>query len=418
VTLPRPWSPRRALHDVFLAGVDAARARHYLPQHLPTDRPAGITAMIALGKAAGDMAQVALERITVDRGLVVVPRGGLPPGFSPPPQIAVITAAHPLPDGESERAGREALALAQSLGPDDRLLFLVSGGGSALMTVPRDPLTLTDLIEINNAMLRSGAPIRAINTIRRALCDVKGGGLALAANPAEVITLVLSDVPGDELAMVASGPTVLMPSDQNWREDAARYNIPVPAVSDAPPHLPASHVQAPRLVASAAGSLAAMAKLAQEMGFTAINLGVDLEGDAASLAEHHAELAMSYATGSRPVALLSGGETSVALGTKGGRGGRNQTYALALAIALEAHPHIHAFAADSDGIDGNSPFAGAMVFSDTLQRCAKLGLNAERFLADLDSTRLFESLGDGLETGPTFTNVNDLRCILVRPLGN
>lgn len=415
MTPPLPWSPRRALHDLFLAGVDAARARHYLPQHLPTDRSAGITVMIALGKAAGDMAKVALERITVDRGLVVVPRGGLPPGFCPPPQIAVITAAHPVPDVESERAGREALALAQSLGPDDRLLFLVSGGGSALMTVPRDPLTLTDIIDINNAMLRSGAPISAINTIRRALCSVKGGGLALAANPAEIITLVLSDVPRDELAMVASGPTVFMPHDQNWLKDAARYNIAVPPVSVPPPHLPASHVQAPRLVASAAVSLAAMAKLAQEMGFTAINLGDDLEGDAASLAQDHAALAMSYATGSRPVALLSGGETSVAVDPKHGRGGRNQTYALALAIALKAHPHIHAFAADSDGIDGNSPFAGAMIFPDTLARCQELGLNVDQFLANLDTTRLFESLGDGLETGPTFTNVNDLRCILVRP---
>ena len=411
------WSPRQAMHDLFLAGVDAARARHYLARHLPTDRPAGVTAMIALGKAAGDMAQVALEHMSVARGLVVIPKGGLPPGFAPPPQIDVITAAHPVPDAESERAGREALALAQSLGPDDRLLVLVSGGGSSLMTVPRDPLTLSDLVGINDALLRSGAPISAMNTIRRALCAVKGGGLARAAGPAEVITLVLSDVPGDELAMVASGPTVLMPSDENWREDAARYNIAVPPVSVPPPHLPASHVQAPRLVGSAAVSLAAMAKLAQEMGFTAISLGDDLEGDAASLAEHHAALAMSYATGSRPVALLSGGETTVAIGAKGGRGGRNQTYALALAIALEAHPHIHAFAADSDGIDGNSPLAGAMIFPDTLVRCNELSLKAERFLADCDSTRLFESLGDGLETGPTFTNVNDLRCILVRPPG-
>ena len=412
---PLPWSPRQPLHDLFLAGVDAARARHYLPQHLPTDRAAGITVMVALGKAAGDMAQVALERIAVDRGLVVVPRGGLPPGFSPPPQIAVITAAHPVPDDESERAGREALALAQSLGPDDRLLFLVSGGGSALMTVPRDPLTLTELIEINNAMLRSGAPISAINTIRRALCDVKGGGLALAANPAEVITLLLSDVPGDDLAMVASGPTVPLSPAETWREEAARYRIALPQLPNTPPPPALRQLHPPRLVGNAAASLAAMADLAQQMGFTPIMLGDHLEGDAVSLAQQHAALALTQARSGRPVALLSGGETSVVVGRKGGRGGRNQTYALALAIALQAHPHIDAFAADSDGIDGNSPLAGAMVFPDTLARCQELGLDAEQFLANLDTTRLFEILGDGLETGPTFTNVNDLRCILVRP---
>jgi hydroxypyruvate reductase len=400
-----------------MAGVEAARAHHYLPAHLPTDRPAGRTVMIALGKAAGDMAQVALERIAVDRGLVVVPKGGLPPGFRAPPDVAVITAAHPVPDAESVRAGHAALALAHTLGPDDRLLVLLSGGGSSLMTVPRDPLTLPDLIAINDALLRSGAPIGIMNTIRRALCEVKRGGLAAAAGKAEVITLVLSDVPGDDLAAVASGPTVYAAAGEDWRELAACHGIAIPAVPDHAPPTTGGNVHAPRLVASAATALAAMAGAAQEQGYTPILLGDDLEGDAVTLAQQHAAVAIDHAARGRPVALLSGGETSVAVGRTAGRGGRNQTYALALAIALRGHPAIYALAGDSDGIDGNSAHAGAMVFPDTLARCRAAGIDPEESLSDCNSAPLFERIGDSLVTGPTFTNVNDLRAILVSEPG-
>lgn len=369
--------------------------------------------MIALGKAAGDMAQIALQRIEVDHGLVVVPKGGLPPEFRAPPQIEVITASHPVPGTQSIRAGHAALALARGLGPGDRLLVLLSGGGSSLMTVPRRSLTLTDLIAVNDALLFSGAPISVINTIRRALCEVKGGGLAAAAGSADVITLVLSDVPGDDLGAVASGPTVADHSGDDWRELAAGLGVAMPAVPDRMTRQIGANVQTPRLVGSAAISLAAMARTAQRLGYIPTLLGDDLEGDAVDLAQQHAALAIDLAATGRPTALISGGETSVAITGTSGRGGRNQTYALALAIALRGHPAIHALAGDSDGIDGNSPLAGAMVLPDTLARCRNRGCDPAQMLASHDTTSAFELLGDGLSTGPTFTNVNDLRAILV-----
>jgi hydroxypyruvate reductase len=411
--MTRPWSPRDAMQALFLAGVDAARARHSLPAHLPQDRPAGQTAMIALGKAAGDMAQVALAQMRVDRGLVVVPAGGLPPGFRPPAHVEVITASHPEPSGDSERAGRAALALAGGLGPQDRLLVLLSGGGSSLMTAPRAPLTLADIIAINAALLRSGAPIGAINRIRRRLCEVKGGGLAAAAAPAEVVTLVLSDVPGDDLALVASGPTVITAESGDWRALARHYGVEVPVLADRPAPEIGGGPHPPRMVASAATALAAMAATARDMGFEPILLGDDLEGDATSLAQQHAALAVRHAAEGARVALLSGGETSVVVGHTAGRGGRNQSYALVLALALRSHPDIHAFAGDSDGIDGNSSLAGAMIFPDTLARCRASGLDPQQSLAACNSAPLFEALGTGFATGPTFTNVNDLRGILV-----
>lgn len=409
----RTWSPRETMRDLFLTGINAARAGDYLPPHLPTDCLTGMTAMIALGKAAGDMAQVALERISIDRSLVVVPKGGLPPDFSVPPQVEVITSSHPTPDTESERAGRVALALAEALGPDDRLLVLLSGGGSSLTMVPRAPLTLADVIDINEALLRGGAPISVINRIRQQLCEVKGGGLAAAAMPAEVVTLVLSDVPGDNLALVASGPTCAAPEIDDWRSLAEQYSIAIPALADRIAPTFGSQVHPPRMVASAATALAAIAAAARDIGFEPIILGDDLEGDATTLAQHHAAIAVGHVGGSRRVALISGGETSVFVGRTAGRGGRNQTYALALAIALRANPDIHAFAADSDGIDGNSTLAGAMIFPDTLARCRASDFDPEKCLSHCNSAPLFEAIGDGLVTGPTFTNVNDLRCILV-----
>lgn len=409
----RTWSPRETMRDLFVTANNAVRAQHYLPSHLPSDRPAGVTAIIALGKAAGDMAQVALEQIAVDRGLVIVPKDGLPPDFRAPPQVDVITSSHPTPDSESERAGRAALALAEALGPDDRLLVLLSGGGSSLMMAPRAPLLLADIIDINEALLRSGAPISIINRIRQQLCDVKGGGLAAAAMPAEVVTLVLSDVPGDNLALVASGPTCVAPEIDDWRGLAECYGIAVPTLADRAAPKIGPQVLPPRMVACAATALAAMAVAAREMGFEPIILGDDLEGDAATLARNHAAVAVSHVEAGRRVALISGGETSVVIGQTAGRGGRNQTYALALAIALCANPEIHAFAGDSDGIDGNSTLAGAMIFPDTLARCRASDFDPEQCLSDCNSAPLFETIGDGLVTGPTFTNVNDLRCILV-----
>lgn len=407
------WPAREAMRRIFLAGIGAVRAEHYLPQHLPSDRPAGRTAMIAVGKAAGDMAQVALQRLTVDHGLVIVPKGGLPSGFSPPDHVEIITAAHPVPDAESQRAGRAALALAQGLGAADRLLVLLSGGGSSLMVAPRPPLGLEDKIRINDALLRSGAPIGVMNRIRRALSDVKGGALALAAAPADVITLVLSDIPGDDLSLVSSGPTVMTPADEDWPSLAAGLGIAVPAMAARPPAVSHATIRPPRLVASAAVALAEMATTAQAMGFQCLILGDAMQGDAVALAQAHAAAARSLANKGIPTALLSGGEASVATGNATGKGGRNLSFALALAIELQACPDICGFAADSDGIDGSSRFAGAMVLPDTLERCRIAGLDPSRSLSECNSESIFTALENGLLVGPTFTNVNDLRCILV-----
>jgi hydroxypyruvate reductase len=231
--------------------------------------------------------------------------------------------------------------------------------------------------------------------------------------PAEVVTLVLSDVPGDDLTLVASGPTCVAPEIDDWRGLAERYNIAIPTLADRLAPTIGPQVHPPRMVASAATALAAMAVAARDMGFEPIILGDDLEGDAAILAQHHAAIAVGHVVAGRSIALISGGETSVVVSKAAGRGGRNQTYALALAIALRAHPDIHAFAGDSDGIDGNSALAGAMIFPDTLARCGASDFDPEQCLSDCNSAPLFEAIDDGLATGPTFTNVNDLRCVLV-----
>jgi hydroxypyruvate reductase len=376
---------------------------------------------VGAGKAAASMARAVEAHWPgpLD-GLVVTRYGhGAPTRF-----IEVVEAGHPMPDAAGEDAARRIVERARDLTPDDLVLALISGGGSALLTLPAPGLSLADKQAVNRALLKCGAAIGEINCVRKHLSAVKGGRLALAAYPARVVSLIISDVPGDDPATVASGPTV---PDATTLADAnailVKYGIvPPPAVAA---HLadPASETPKPgdprfahvenRAISTAKASLEAAAEVARKAGVTPIVLGDAIEGEASQVAADHARLAVERVrTSTGPIVLISGGETSVTV--KGnGRGGRNAEYLLALAIALGAHPAIHAIACDTDGIDGTEDNAGAIIGPDTLARAAALGLDARALLTDNDAYGFFSALGDLVVTGPTRTNVNDFRAILV-----
>jgi glycerate 2-kinase len=417
-------TPARALlTDLFEAAVAAAQPAICLPLHLPARPPgAGRLVVLALGKAAPGMALAAAEAYGLDTaGLVIAPHGVGGQDLSRYPGLRVIRARHPVPDEGSLAAGQAALALADGLRAGDTLLALISGGGSSLMVAPVPGLTLADKQAINAQLLASGLPIGAINAVRQRLSLVKGGQLAARAAPARVVTRVISDVPGDDPALIASGPTIL-PSAGPGTDGAAilaAAGIVLPSgVSLAAHPLPAHAVSAPEVhqdvavVASADLSLAAAASLARARGFAVTNLGGALEDDAVHLAGHHAALATGLAAGSL---ILSGGEASVQTGGRAGRGGRNLAWLLALAIALDGRPGVFALACDTDGIDGTSPAAGAVITPDTLARARAAELDPSGLLAGHQSHALFEALGDLVITGPTGTNVNDFRAIVSLP---
>lgn len=331
--------------------------------------------MIGAGKAAASMA-AALETAWGDADYegVVVTRYG---HEVPTRRIRVLQAGHPVPDAHSEDAAREIMNKVQGLTAQDQVVALISGGASALLALPTPGVTLADKILVNQALLASGAPISTMNRIRTALSAIKGGKLAAACAPARLVTLAISDVPGDDPAQIGSGPT--------WYE-GADYRL----------------IATPRLALTEAAKLASMPYDI---------LGDDLEGEAAALGREHAALAMAT---KGPRLLLSGGETTVTLGgIKPGKGGRNTEYLLSLAVALDGAKNIYAFAADSDGIDGSDDAAGALITPDTLSCAHAKGLEAQDFLARHDSYSFFSELGDLLITGPTMTNVNDIRAILV-----
>lgn len=366
--------PKKILRDLFTAAVQAADPAFCLPPALP---PLGVgrTIVIGAGKAAAAMA-AALEATwgEADYQGVVVTRYG---HDVPTRRIRVLQAGHPVPDANSEAAAREILAAVQGLTAQDQVIALISGGASALLALPSPGLTLADKILVNRALLASGAPISTMNRIRTALSAIKGGKLAAACAPASLTTLAISDVPGDNPAMIGSGPT--------WYEGADYRLI-------ATPHL-------------------ALAAAATQADIPCQILGDDLEGEAASLGQAHAALARAT---KGPKLLLSGGETTVTLSNAGnGRGGRNTEYLLSLALALKGMPGIYALAGDSDGIDGTEDAAGALITPDTLDRAQALGLQASDFLNRHDSYSFFAALGDLLITGPTRTNVNDIRAILI-----
>jgi hydroxypyruvate reductase len=371
-------------------------------------RPRGRTVVVGAGKAAGAMAKLLEDGWDGPlTGLVVTRYGhGLPTK-----RIEVVEAAHPIPDEAGQRAALEILTLVQGLGPDDLVICLLSGGGSALLAAPAPGLALADKQEVTRSLLKSGATIAEINCVRKHLSAIKGGRLALACHPAAVVTLAISDVVGDDAAVIASGPTV---GDPTTMDDAKavldRYGIPAPdALAETPkagdPRLAGSHYH---LVATPAQALAAAADEARRLGYAPVMLGDRLEGEARDLAAQMADRVRQGPAG--PYVLLSGGEATVTVTGKG-QGGPNTEFCLAL--ALEGPPGAYALALDTDGIDGTMDNAGAVVTPTSLARARALGLDGPALLADNDSYRFFQALGDLVLTGPTRTNVNDFRAILV-----
>ncbi|KQZ93925.1 hydroxypyruvate reductase [Mesorhizobium sp. Root157] len=415
---------KRFLTSIFDAAVAAADPEKTIRDHLPA-RPKGRTIVIGLGKGAAQMA-AAFEKVwdgPVD-GLIVTRYGY----GAPTKHLEVVEAAHPVPDAAGLEAARRLMEKVSGLSEDDLVIALVCGGGSALLPAPAGGLTLADEIAVNEALLASGAPIAAMNTIRKHLSNIKGGRLAAAAHPARVVSLVVSDIPGDDPSLVASGPTV--PSTGS-RADALKaietYAIKLPAAVMA--HINSPVADAPRpgdaifarnevkVIASAAVSLEAAAAEAKRQGIEAVILSDSMEGEAREVGAIHAAIAREIATRNRPfkkpVLLLSGGETTVTLKAKG-KGGRNSEFLLAFAIGIDGHDGIEALAADTDGIDGSEDNAGAFANGSTVARMRAAGVDAKAMLAGNNAWTAFNAVGDLFVPGPTGTNVNDLRAILIR----
>ncbi len=414
---------RRLLRDMLQAAIDSAQPALCVPPYLPAPPP-GRTIVIGAGKASAAMAR-AVEAAWDGslEGLVVTQYGYAVACES----IEIVEASHPVPDATGEAAAARILELASGAGSDDLVLCLISGGGSALMPLPAVGLGLDDKQAVNRALLRSGADIAEMNCVRKHLSAIKGGRLAAAAAPARLVTLLISDVPGDDPSVIASGPTV---ADRTTTAEALailkKYDItePAPALD----HLRDGHDETPKpgdprltgaktvLVATPQMALEAAAAVAKAAGVTPVILGDAIEGEARDVAKVQAEAARQFAHDGElvpPAVLLSGGETTVTV-RGNGRGGRNAEYLLALALALDGHPGITALAADTDGIDGTEDNAGAYVTPDTLRRAVAAGIDPAARLAENDGYAVFEAIGDLLVTGPTFTNVNDFRAILVQ----
>ena len=414
----------RSLFDAAIAAADPLRC---VAPHLPK-RPKGRTIVVGAGKASAAMAQ-AVEREwdgTLE-GLVVT-RDGY---GAPCERIEIVEAAHPVPDARGRDAASRILGKVQGLTEDDLVLCLVSGGASALLALPADGITLEDKQSVNRALLRCGATIAEMNCLRKHLSAIKGGRLARAAAPAKLVTLLVSDVPGDSPAVIGSGPTVPDPTSYaDARAIVAKYKIDVPTSVRAQlddgrdetpkPGDPAFARAETIVVARPQASLEAAAAIARACGVTPVVLGDAIEGEARDVALVHAGIARQVLNhdqpAPKPALLLSGGETTVTIRGPG-RGGRNAEFLLALAVALDGAPGVHAIAGDTDGIDGSEDNAGAVIGPDTLARAARQGIDAKARLADNDAYGFFESLGDLVVTGPTLTNVNDFRAILVDPQG-
>ncbi len=414
---------RQFLESLFAAAVRAADPAACVPRHLPSP-PQGRTLVIGAGKAAAAMARAVEQHWPGELSGLVVTRYG---HGVPCERIEAVEAAHPVPDEAGQKAAARMLAVLEGLTSDDLVLALVSGGGSALLALPFDGITLAEKQQMNRALLKSGASIAEMNCVRKHLSAVKGGRLAAAAYPARLLTLAISDVPGDDPAVIASGPTV---ADPTTCADALavleKYRIAVPppvedllrsglSETPKPGDVCFAHGET-RIIATAQGSLAAAAEAARAAGVTPLILGDAIEGEAREVAKVMAGMAKSCARhgvpARPPCVLISGGETTVTVRGKG-RGGRNAEFLLALAVALEGAPGIHAIACDTDGIDGTEDNAGAILTADTLVRAHAPGLDAQACLADNDGYGFFSALGDLVVTGPTRTNVNDFRAILV-----
>ena len=412
---------RGFLEKLFRSAIAAADPMVCVPPHLPTP-PAGRTVAVGAGKASAAMARAVEAHWRGQLEGLVVTRYG---HRAPTARIEVVEAAHPVPDDAGLEAARRILALGRGLGPDDLLLVLISGGASSLLTMPAPGLSLADKQAVNRALLASGAPIDEMNVVRKHLSAIKGGRLAAAAHPARVVTLAISDVPGDDPATIGSGPTVADPSSfADAAAILAKYGIsPPPAVAA---HLAAAADESPKpgdprlaraktvLVATPKLALLAAASQARAAGYEILLLGDDLEGDARELGVEHGRLARSEAARRRRIAILSGGETTVTV-TGRGRGGRCAEYLLGLALELDGLAGVHAIAGDTDGIDGSEDNAGAVLAPDTLARVRAAGLDPAGLLSRNDSWTAFNAADALVVTGPTLTNVNDFRCILIDP---
>lgn len=418
-------------HAMLDAAISAAQAETCLPPHLPEPPEGGRLILLAAGKAAGAMMQVAERHYREDRGLGPDRLAGLAVtrhGYAKPcGSLRIVEAGHPVPDQAGVDATLETLALAEETTADDLVVVLLSGGGSANWIAPARGLTLADKQALTTALLRSGATIGEINCVRKHLSRIKGGRLARAVAPARLVTLAVSDVPGDDPDVIASGPTVPDPTTlADARAVCERRLETVPEHIREALNDPANESPKPddaafagtryELVARPQASLDAAAAIARAAGYEVMMLGDSLEGEARELAQEHARMAREYADAGRRVVLLSGGEATVTI-RGDGEGGPNQEYALALAIALDGHPAITAIAADTDGTDGgrgrDDDPAGALVTPQTLVRANAMGLDAAVFLRRNDSTGFFRAIDGLLTPGPSFTNVNDFRCVIV-----
>jgi glycerate 2-kinase len=419
--------PRATLRAMFDAAVRAALPEAVVPPNLPPP-PRGRTVVVGAGKASAAMARAVEERWPAPlEGLVVTRYGHAVPCR----QIEIVEASHPVPDAAGRDAARRMLEMVKGLGEDDLVLALISGGGSALLSLPTQGLGLEQKQALTQALLRSGADIHEMNCVRKHLSAIKGGRLAAAAAPARVLALLISDVPGDDPAVIASGPTV---PDPTTLEDATavleKYGIREPEAALAalrqaenetakPGDLAFERVES-RLIATPQRSLEAAAEVAREHGLAAHILGDAIEGEARDVAKVMAGIATQIRRHRQPFVspcvLLSGGETTVTVKGKG-RGGRNVEFLLALALALGGAGGVHALACDTDGIDGTEDNAGALLGADSLARAAALGLRPKAMLSDNDGYGFFDALGDLVVTGPTLTNVNDFRAILIEDRG-
>jgi hydroxypyruvate reductase len=429
---PSITDPRTLLMALYDAAVQRALPAFNTAAFLPTPPQRGRTLVLGAGKAGGAMA-AAVDTLWPAgaplSGLVVTRYDHVPPAYKAMPgRIEVVEARHPVPDEAGQRAAARIAELARGLGPEDLVLCLISGGGSALLSLPAPGLTLADKQAVNRALLSSGAAIDEMNCVRKHLSAIKGGRLAALCAPARVVTLLISDVPGDAPEVIASGPTV---PDATTCADALaickRYGIELPEAARAGLHSGAFETPKPgdalfaghqvHLIATPQQSLEAAAAVARAAGVQAHILSDEMEGESREVGKVQAALARAVAQRDQPFAkpcvILSGGETTVTVKNKGGRGGRATEFLLGCTIALQGQPGVHVLAADTDGIDGIEDNAGAITTPSTLKRASALGMKASDYLDRNDAYNFFKPLGDLVTPGPTFTNVNDFRALLI-----
>lgn len=417
-------NPKTLLRSLFDAAVRAATPAECLPPFLPDLPRTGRFIVLGAGKASAEMARIAERHYGQPLDGIVVTRYGHAVACE---GVEIIEAAHPVPDAAGRQAARRILDLAESLTAEDTVLCLISGGGSALLALPAEGTDFEEKIAINRALLKSGASIGEMNTVRRHLSGVKGGRLAAACHPARVISLLISDVPGDDPTIIASGPTVGDPTTAaDALEVIERYGIPISAtlrtaletgkLESIKPDDPRLSGCETHLIATPQAALEAAAAIARGAGYSTHILGDALEGEARDVGQLLAGVATQIARRDqpfiKPCVLLSGGETTVTVRGKG-RGGRNVEFLLSLAVALDGQDGIHAIAGDTDGVDGAEEIAGAVIGPDTLARARALGIAPRQSLDNNDGHGFFEALGDQVITGPTLTNVNDFRAIIV-----